>query len=168
MIKEMMWWLINENSKIAYSGRWRIVNVLKARLSSISFKMINSFHSFALIASISCKQKRAKLIEKITSKIDDKIAHLFHIILLKLKHSEIVDTNETRVNISISDSYCKIFNHHQMKKAKLPLYQGNLAFSFTTISTSIESLPPHDSYEGLYRATVFHAKTHNTLLLLII
>ena len=78
MIKEMMWWLINENSKIAYSGRWRIVNVLKARLSSISFKMINSFHSFALIASISCKQKRAKLIEKITSKIDDKVTHPFH------------------------------------------------------------------------------------------
>lgn len=103
-----MWWLINEYSRIAYSGRWRIVNVLKARLSSMSFKMTNSFHSFALIASISCKQKRAKLIEKITSKIDDKIAHLFHIILLKLKHSEIVDTNETMVNISIGNSYCNL------------------------------------------------------------
>lgn len=107
IMKAIIWWLINENSKIAYRGRWRIVNVLKARSSSISLRMTNSFHSFALIASISCKQKRAKLIEKITSKIDDKIAHLFHIILLKLKHGEIVETNENMVNISMVISMAK-------------------------------------------------------------
>ncbi|WP_289140859.1 hypothetical protein [uncultured Brevibacillus sp.] len=112
----------------------------------MSFRMTNSFHSFALIASISCKQKRAKLIEKIPSKIDDKIAHLFHITLLKLNHSEIVDSKEGLVNISTGDPN----DHHsyKMKKAKLPLQQGNLAFSLIIISTSTASLPPHAPFQG--------------------